>query len=143
VRVIKRIRLHGMHGAIQDREKQEKKYEPSMYRSVTDEAYENGRMDSNIALEYGGAKRSCMVLYAEGSEGAFYKLHYQSPSIIFKLNSTPTNVAAYCSISNSFRRLVTLTFAGKALAMAGPNPFQSAVTPSAATNFLAQSMNPV
>ena len=35
-----------------------------------------------------------------------------------------------------------LTLAGKALAIAGPNPFQSAVTPSAAINFRAQSRKP-
>ena len=35
-----------------------------------------------------------------------------------------------------------LTFAGKALAIAGPNPFQSAATPSAAMSLRAQSMKP-
>jgi len=35
-----------------------------------------------------------------------------------------------------------LTLAGKALAIAGPNPFQRAVTPSAAINFRAQSRKP-
>ena len=36
----------------------------------------------------------------------------------------------------------SLTLAGKALAIAGPNPFQRAVTPSAAINFRAQSRKP-
>ena len=74
---------------------------------------------------------------------------YQSPFIIFKLNSTPTNVAAYISahthpilIMQMRPNTVLLTFAGNALAIAGPKPFHSAATPSAAINFRAQSMNP-
>jgi hypothetical protein len=80
----------------------------------------------------------------------------------FKLNSTPTKVAAYLSVlvssilskqypplnlhmemeneGNTKERSPTL--AGKALAIAGPKPFQSAVTPSAAINFRAQSRKP-
>lgn len=81
----------------------------------------------------------------------------------FRLSSTPTKVAAYTSLAGSLRTLahplrvshqinhithpqvqtrLRLTLAGKARAMAGPNPFHSAVTPSAAINFLAQSKNP-
>lgn len=37
----------------------------------------------------------------------------------------------------------TLTLAGKARAIAGPKPFQRAVTPSAAMSFRAQSTKPV
>jgi len=60
----------------------------------------------------------------------------------FKLNSTPTKVAAYQSALEQQMKVYKLTLAGKALAMAGPNPFQSAVTPSAAINFRAQSRKP-
>jgi len=42
----------------------------------------------------------------------------------------------------AFKKEPELTLAGKALAIAGPNPFQSAVTPSAAINFRAQSRKP-
>ena len=42
----------------------------------------------------------------------------------------------------AFKKEPELTLAGKALAIAGPKPFQSAVTPSAAINFRAQSRKP-
>ena len=45
--------------------------------------------------------------------------------------------------ANRDPRMGSLTLAGKALAMAGPKPFQSAVTPSAAINLRAQSAKPV
>jgi hypothetical protein len=41
-----------------------------------------------------------------------------------------------------YYRTDQLTLAGKARAMAGPNPFHSAVTPSAAMSFRAQSRKP-
>jgi hypothetical protein len=90
-----------------------------------------------------------------------FEWDYHKLFIAFKLNSTPTNVAAYSSVldlpvrsrqSHSFYLLMigeqrfemeeSLTLAGKALAIAGPKPFQSAVTPSAAINFRAQSRKP-
>jgi hypothetical protein len=62
--------------------------------------------------------------------------------IAFKLNSTPTKVAAYHISLSPEKKVDELTLAGKARAMAGPNPFHSAVTPSAAMSFRAQSRKP-
>jgi len=90
-----------------------------------------------------------------------FKQDYHILFMAFKLSSTPTKVAAYISVlglpslsQQSPSPLSTddrgmrvrdedkLTLAGKALAIAGPKPFQSAVTPSAAINFRAQSRKP-
>jgi len=70
------------------------------------------------------------------------KCDYHMLFMAFRLNSTPTKVAAYLSALEQQMKVYKLTLAGKALAMAGPNPFQSAVTPSAAINFRAQSRKP-